>query len=224
MKKFAIIVAGGIGNRCQNQIPKQFLLLQDRPILFHTLQRFIEADSNIQLIVALRESLFDLWAENVEKYGFNVPVILSKGGKERFHTVKSALEKVPADALVAIHDSVRPLVSVTTIRNAFVLAEKEGSAVPVTTPTESIRIASDNTFIPFNRDQVRQMQTPQTFWAKEIQRAYQMDFMPEFTDDASVYEKALHQKICLFEGNKENIKITYPQDLAMAAALLPFVQ
>lgn len=224
MRKIAIIVAGGIGQRFHSELPKQFLLLQQQPIILHTLQRFAQAVPDVQLIVALRESLFDLWAETVEKYRFDIPVILSKGGEQRFHTVQTALEKVPPEALVAIHDSVRPLVSTATIQQAFQWAEKNGSAVPVVAPTESVRIMLDKTFVPVNRDLVRLMQTPQTFIAKDIQKAYQTDFSPLFTDDASVYEKSLNKNVFLFEGNKENIKITFPQDILVAEALLPFVQ
>lgn len=224
MKKFVIIVAGGVGQRIGGEVFKQFLLLKEKPILLHTIERFIQAEPKINVILALKESLFDLWYETVEKYHFDFPVILSKGGKERFDTVKEALTKVPNNALVAIHDSVRPLVSIKTIKNSFIFAKENDSAIPVTIPVESIRIEIDKTFMPFNRDFVRQIQTPQTFNSDEIKKAYQVEFSPNFTDDATVYESTLSKKVTFFEGNRENIKITYPQDLTVAEALFDFVQ
>lgn len=224
MKKFVIILAGGVGHRLNADKPKQFLFLRDKPIILHSIQRFVEAEPTIQIVVAMRESLLNLWFDTVKEYHFDNPVILSKGGKERFHTVKEALEKIPQDVLVAIHDGVRPLVSKETIRRSFQLAEKEGSAIPVITPAESVRMVVGNAFCPVNRDSVRLIQTPQTFLAEDIKKAYQGDFSPLFTDDASVYETVLEKKVSLFEGNKENIKITYFQDIVIADSLLQFIQ
>lgn len=221
MKKFSIIVAGGVGQRLNNEIPKQFLLLKDKPVILHTLQRFVDAEPDISIVLALKETLYDRWFETVEKFHFNHPVTLSVGGEERFDTVKNALQFIPNHALVAIHDSVRPLVSVKTIQQAFQYAETEGSAIPAILPTESIRVGVDGNFISYNRNFVRLIQTPQTFVSNDIKKAYQSDFSPEFTDDATVYETLLKKKVFLFEGNRENIKITYPEDIAIATAFLP---
>lgn len=220
MKKFAVIVAGGVGQRLNAEIPKQFLLLNNKPVLIQTLLRFIEAEPEIHLIVALRESLFDLWYETAQKNQFKYPVTLSTGGKERFDTVKNALEKVPEHSLVAIHDSVRPLVSIETIHNAFKNAEIYGASVPVISPSDSVRVLSDKNFMPFDRNSVKLIQTPQTFIGSKIKKAYQQEFQPEFTDDATVYEKATGENVFLFEGNRENIKITYQHDLKIANALI----
>lgn len=220
MKKYAIIVAGGVGQRLNADIPKQFLLLKNKPILLHSIHQFIKAEPDIHIILAIRPSLIELWHETAQKYHFDHSVTLSMGGKERFDTVKNALEFVPEDSCVAIHDSVRPLVSIETIQNSFKFAEIHHNAVPAITPSDSVRILSDNCYTPFNRNSVLLIQTPQTFFSKDIKQAYQQAYQAEFTDDATVYEKFSGKNIFLFEGNRENIKITYQNDLAIAHALI----
>jgi len=219
MKKNVIIVAGGNGNRMQTTLPKQFLLLQGKPILMHSIQRFYDFDPSIKIILALPSEHISLWNDLVEKYHFPVVHDIVNGGEFRFHSVKNALSKVDADALVAIHDGVRPLVSKQTIQNCFLSAERFGSAIPVIMPVDSIRKISGDKSESVDRSEYRLVQTPQVFQYSIIKIAYEQSFDALFTDDASVVEKNGHF-VQLVDGNFENIKITTPSDLLIASAFL----
>lgn len=220
MKLYAVIVAGGHGKRMGSELPKQYLELAGKPVLMHTLERFKAFDKSIELITVLPENQLRFWAELQKKYSFDIPHTIVKGGKARFYSVRNGLRFVDNQGLVAIHDGVRPFVSIDTIRRCFQMAEKLGNAVPVISPTESMRIVSDTGSAPINRLKVKIVQTPQVFNAGIIKKAYLQDYLPEFTDDASVLEKT-GIGINLIEGNRENIKITTPEDLVISSALLP---
>lgn len=220
MKLYAVIVAGGHGKRMGSELPKQYLELAGKPVLMHTLERFKAFDKSIELITVLPENQLRFWAELQKKYSFDIPHTIVKGGKARFYSVRNGLRFVDNQGLVAIHDGVRPFVSIDTIRRCFQMAEKLGNAVPVISPTESMRIVSDTGSAPINRLKVKIVQTPQVFNAGIIKKAYLQDYLPEFTDDASVLEKT-GIRINLIEGNRENIKITTPEDLVISSALLP---
>jgi 2-C-methyl-D-erythritol 4-phosphate cytidylyltransferase len=221
MKLYAVIVAGGSGKRMGAEMPKQYLEISGRPVLMHTLERFKAFSDSIEIIAVLPENQLRFWSDLQKKYSFTVPHTLVKGGRARFFSVRNGLKFVE-DGLVAIHDGVRPFVSIDTIRRCFDTAEKLGNAIPVIPPSDALRMVSEQGSMPVNRLLVRQVQTPQVFHSALIKSAYQQDYLPEFTDDATVLEKT-GVKINLVDGNRENIKITTPEDLIISAALLPVV-
>lgn len=220
MKRYALVVAAGSGKRMGAEIPKQYLELAGKPVLMHTLERFKAFDDSIEIITVLPENQLRFWADLQKKYSFNIPHTLVKGGRARFFSVRNGLKFVDVPGLVAIHDGVRPFVSFETIKRCFETAEKLGNAIPVIPPSDTLRMISDKGSKPINRLMVRQVQTPQVFRADKIKKAYLQDYRPEFTDDATVLEST-GVKINLVEGNRENIKITTPEDLVISTALLP---
>lgn len=222
MHKVAIIVAGGKGERMGASTPKQFLELAGKPILMHTLEKFKETDPTIEIILALPENQIDFWEELFHKY--QLPKVrhqIVKGGATRFHSVQNALKLVKDNSVVAIHDGVRPLVSIETINNCFLEAEKNGNAIPVVEVVDSLRHYSkqDKTNEAVSRTCYKIVQTPQCFTSELILKAYQQDFDKLFTDDATVVEK-LGETINLVPGNRDNIKITTTEDLIIAEAFL----
>jgi len=222
MLKYAIIVAGGKGERMGAKTPKQFLELANKPILMHTLEKFKKADPTIEIILALPENQIDFWEELFQKY--QLPKIrhqIVKGGQTRFHSVKNALKLVKEGSVVAIHDGVRPLVSVETINNCFAAAKKNGNAIPTVDVVDSLRHYSkqENTTEAVSRSCYKIVQTPQCFTGELILKAYQQDFDKLFTDDATVVEK-LGETIHLVAGNRDNIKITTKEDLLIAEAFI----
>lgn len=217
MERHVLIVAGGSGRRMGSATPKQFLLLCNRPLLMHTIERFHTFDSSCTITLVLPEQHIKLWRELVTIHHFSVPHKIVTGGEERFNSVKNGLDSLPAAGQVAIHDGVRPLVSQATIERCFAEALISGAAIPVIEPPESVRMVTVKGSIPLNRSNIRLVQTPQVFSLAVIKKAYLCDYSPEFTDDATVVEKAGFQ-VSLVEGNAENIKITTPAHLLYAAA------
>lgn len=207
----------------RSSVPKQFLHLEERPLLMHTVERFFTFDEDIKLIIVLPEEHIPLWQKLISEHSFNISHQVVPGGEERFHSVKSGLEAVSEDSLVAIHDGVRPLVSHDTIWRCYADAEEFGSAVPFVEPADSVRLLAGYDSRPFPRGEVRLIQTPQVFNGKMIKKAYDRAFDPSFTDDATVAE-ASGVTIHLTHGNRENIKITTPEDLIVAHALLRMVK
>lgn len=222
MNQYVVIVAGGSGKRMGMDTPKQFLELSGRPVLMHTIERFREFDPSIEIITVLPENQLRFWNDLKNKYSFDIPHTMVKGGSKRFISVKHGLEFVNSPGLVAIHDGVRPLVRLETIKRCFEAAAKYGNAVPVVSPADSLRMEAGENNSPINRMEVKQIQTPQVFDVGKIKKAYLQDFDPSFTDDATVLEK-MGEKIHLVEGNRENIKITNPEDLFIAQTLLSFI-
>lgn len=202
----------------KSAVPKQFLLLGGRPLLMHTIEKFHTFDSSLGIILVLPEGNHALWEKLCAEHSFNVSHQVVAGGEERFHSVKAGLECVIDDSLVAIHDGVRPLVSHDTIWRCFADAEEFGNAVPFTEPADSVRILAGDDSRPVPRSEVRLIQTPQVFRGSVIIKAYRRGFDPSFTDDATVAE-ADGVTIHLTHGNRENIKITTPEDLAVAGIL-----
>ena len=219
MELYVVIVAGGSWKRMGAEIPKQFLELAGRPVLMHTIERFRSFNEAIEIITVLPENQLRHWVELQKKYSFTIPQTLVKGGSARFFSVRNGLKFVNVPGFVAIHDGVRPFVSIDTIKRCFDEAAKHGNAIPSISPTESLRMLTDQGSLPLNRLHVKQIQTPQVFNAELIKKAYLQDYKPEFTDDATVLEKT-GEKINLIEGNRENIKITNPEDLIISKALL----
>lgn len=201
-------------------IPKQFLLLAGKPVLMHTIQAFRDFDSEMNIIVVLPESQMERWAELCDEYHFDVEHLKVVGGTSRFESVRNGLELVEGDGVVGVHDGVRPLVQRDTLNRCYIEAGAYGSAVPVTDSKESVRVMRDNgRSESIDRTTVKMVQTPQVFKVKLLKDAYRQEFKPVFTDDASVVEAAGHI-VHLTNGNKENIKITTPDDLIYAEALL----
>ena len=221
MKEYAIIVAGGSGSRMQNDTPKQFLLLNGKPILLHTVEAFFNYSIDISIILVLPSTELPRWVEIYNKFHVNFPVKIVKGGKSRFQSVKNGLSNIPIDdSLVAIHDGVRPLIHPEIILKSFKLAQTNGCSIASTPLKESLRIVEKDNSKATDRAKYRSIQTPQTFQTQLIKSAYnKFDDSAEFTDDASVAEKN-GQKILLFDGSYENIKITTPDDLLFAEAIL----
>jgi 2-C-methyl-D-erythritol 4-phosphate cytidylyltransferase len=222
MDLYVVIVAGGSGKRMGADIPKQFLNLAGRPVLMHTIERFKSFNDAIEIITVLPENQLRYWVDLQKKHSFDVPHTLVKGGLHRFISVKNGLKFVNTPSLVAIHDGVRPFVTVDTIKRCFETAEKLGNAIPAVSPSDSLRILTDKGSMPLNRMHVKQIQTPQVFNAELIKKAYLQEYITEFTDDATVLEK-MGEKINMVDGNRENIKITNPEDLLISSALLPVV-
>lgn len=219
MKRFAIITAGGIGSRMKSEIPKQFLLLGNIPVLMQTINKFYKFDNRIHIILSLPENFFEYWKNLCEKYNFTVKHQIVAGGKTRFHSVKNALNTIKEGGVVAVHDGVRPLVNTETIKRTFETAEKTGNAVASFDIVFSLRKIAEYDNYAVNRDFYKEIQTPQTYNVIKLQNAYNLEFKEEFTDDASVFEAA-GNKINLVTGNRENIKITSREDLIIAEALL----
>jgi 2-C-methyl-D-erythritol 4-phosphate cytidylyltransferase len=218
-KEYALIVAGGKGTRMKTSLPKQFLEVGGLPILMHTLNAFFKYSDTITIVLVLPEDDFDTWSDLCQKYDFRKPVLLQKGGDTRFQSVKNGLDKIEGDGLVAIHDGVRPLVGEDIIGASFRLAAVHGSAVAAVRLKESIRMTDQDNTKAVDRSRFRLIQTPQTFKVSLIKKAYQIKDEPSLTDDASVAERSGHT-ISLFEGSYQNIKVTTPEDLIFAGALL----
>ena len=220
MKKYAIIVAGGKGLRMGGELPKQFIPVEGRPVLMRTLDTFHACDNSIQIILVLPRDHQPYWQELCHEYQFSVPHRIADGGATRFHSVQNGLALVDApEALVAVHDGVRPVVAHEVINLCYREAELHGAVVPVIPVVETVRQLVDQTSVTVSRDAYRLVQTPQTFNAALLRRAYEQPYCDAFTDDASVVE-ALGAAVQLVEGNRENIKLTTPFDLIVARALL----
>ena len=219
MKLYAVIVAGGTGERMKSEIPKQFIEIAGKPILMHTIEKFRDFNGSIEIIAVLPKDQLRFWSDLQKKYSFAVPHTLVKGGKTRFDSVRNGLGFIYEPGLVAIHDGVRPFVSIETIKRCFETAERLGNAIPAISPSDSLRIVTGNSNEPVDRTKIKLIQTPQVFRTDLIRYAFRQDYIPEFTDDAMVLERT-GAKINLVEGNRENIKITNPEDLLIAGALL----
>jgi len=218
MKRYAIIVAGGTGQRMGATIPKQFLEIKKEVILMKSIRAFYLFDNDIHIIVALPEDQMDYWQSLCKKNNFEIKHTLVKGGETRFFSVKNALNTITEDGIVAIHDGVRPLVSQETIERVFEIASINENAVPYIDIVDSVREVGLNYNSAVDRNKVKLIQTPQAFRCKLIQQAYNQPWGESFTDDASVFER-MGKKINLVPGNRENIKITTQVDLILAEAL-----
>ena len=216
MKKVALIVAGGKGERMNADIPKQFLLLNGNPILMHTLKQFSHFE---EIVLVLPHSQFEYWQELCDTYNFSKQHTLVAGGITRFHSVKNGLEKIADNTIVAIHDGVRPLIS-TTLIDSLVAETKSGiGVIPIVPVKDSIRKVEGENSVHVDRSNLFKVQTPQCFLSADIQKAYTQDFSDTFTDDASVFE-ANGGKINTLLGEEKNLKITTEKDLKIASILI----
>lgn len=223
MKKFAVIVAGGSGKRMATQVPKQFLPLQDKPILMHTLEAFHAYDAHLQLVLVLPEAQVDYWLELCENHQFALPHTITFGGKERYDSVKNGLLMVQQlrgpqaeKALVAVHDAVRPFVDTALLERCYAKAAETGAVVPTIPMVDSLRrVLPDGSNQAEDRAAFCHVQTPQVFDADALWAAYRLPYQDSFTDDASVMEAA-GASITLVEGSRHNTKITTQEDLDLA--------
>ncbi len=219
MKRFAVIVAGGIGTRMQSAVPKQFLELKGRPILMHTMERFHQAGEDIRLILVLPEAHFDLWEAQCKALDFGLPHQRVAGGETRFHSVYNGISAITEEGLVAVHDAVRPLLTTDFINRLYETAARHGQAVPVLPLTETLREREGVSSRTVDRSKFVIVQTPQVFRVKELQRAFAQPYRSTFTDEATVMEES-GTAIQLCEGERMNIKLTTPFDMQLAQVLM----
>ena len=213
-----IIVAGGSGSRMNTEIPKQFLEVAGKPVLVHTIGAFLDFDPEIELILVLPKAHVDTWERIRSQYFPDKSIIQAEGGATRFQSVGSGLQLVTSE-LVAIHDAVRPCITLPVIQKSFESAAKFGSGLVTVPLKDSIRELVGNTSEARDRSRFRAVQTPQTFQTKLIRRAFEMEEKPTFTDDATVFEAAGNE-VALVEGSYQNIKITTIEDLSVAELFL----
>ena len=220
MYRTALIVAGGKGLRMGSELPKQFLPIGGKPVLMHTLEAFHRFDKRMQLILVLPREQQGFWRELCETHGFNIRHEIADGGETRFHSVKNGLALINGiSGMVGVHDGVRPFVSQEVIARCFREAAVRKAVIPVIDVVETVRHLTGSGSETVNRNDYKLVQTPQVFDADLLRRAYEQEFTPFFTDDASVVE-AMGVPVHLVEGNRENIKITTPFDLKVGSALL----
>jgi len=214
-----VIVAGGTGSRMNNELPKQLIEINNKPVIVYSIEKFQHFNKDIQAIISLHKDYFDLFENIKSKHNLkNIEVV--EGGDTRYQSFKNALAVLnPNTTIVGVHDAARPLVGLQTIEKTFAAAEQHGAAIPVIDMNESLREVSGVESKAVDRTKFKVVQTPQCFKKDILLKAYDMPYSPLFTDDASMVEKTGHQ-IFITEGNKENIKITYPQDLIVAQTLL----
>lgn len=215
---YAIIVAGGTGNRMQNPVPKQFLTLQQKPVLMHTLQAFSLSAFSPKLILVLHEEYQEYWKKLCSEHQFILTHTVVNGGDTRYQSVKNGLDIVPQNTLVAIHDGARPLVSPQLIDNSFGTANSYGNAVAALQATDTVRQKKEK-ISQLDRDEIYLMQTPQSFKSSLLKEAYKTPYQNGMTDDASVWEIAGHN-VHFIDGDRKNIKITWPDDLELAELYL----
>jgi len=220
--RYAIIVAGGSGSRMKSNLPKQFLLLDGKPVAMHTLERFANAEHKIQLILVLHPDMFAVWEELCEKHDFQTPHTVISGGETRFQSVRNGVQYIAEqqhqfldNTLIAIHDAARPIITSETIDACFEQTVLYAATVLAVPSTNSIRQGNEVENKAVEREKVWIIQTPQTFQGHILYEAFQQEEIPSFTDDASVVEK-LGYSIHLIPGDHRNIKITFPEDISIA--------
>jgi 2-C-methyl-D-erythritol 4-phosphate cytidylyltransferase len=220
-RNYAIIVAGGSGSRMQSAVPKQFLLLEGKPVLIHTIEAFHYSGAKPQIILVLHPDFHTAWKQLCTEHNFKVPHQLVNGGATRFHSVKNGLDLIPddTDTLIAVHDAVRPLTSERIISESYKYAAERGNAITAIKSRDSVRQLKNSVSKSLLREEVYLVQTPQTFQSSQIKKAYLQPYNAKFTDDASVVEET-GITIHLIEGSYQNIKITFPEDIAIAECLL----
>ena len=219
MKKYAVIVAGGYGNRMNSSIPKQFILIKNKPVLFYAIDVFLKSYDDLHIILVLPEEHISKGQEIIDAWFDNTRITICAGGRTRFHSVQNGLQLINEESIIFVHDGVRCLLTNQLIERCYLQAEKTGSAIPVISSKDSIRLVTEDGNVPLNRENVMLVQTPQTFHSKILLPAFKIDYKDKFTDEATVVE-AYGLKVNLIEGEINNIKITTPADIVLAENLL----
>ncbi len=219
MIKYAIVVAGGTGARMGGNLPKQFMLLKDKPVLYYTLKTFLDSYNDLQIILVLPLEHTDMGQEIIDAYFDKERVRITAGGDTRFQSVKNGLALVETESIIFVHDGVRCLLTKELVHRCYAQAVDTGTAIPAIGSKDSIRLITEEGNEALERDKIMLIQTPQTFHSKILLPAFQIDYKDKFTDEATVVE-AYGMKVSLVEGEEDNIKITRPIDLVLAEEIL----
>ena len=225
-KKYLVVTAGGSGTRMGSALPKQFLPLEGRAVLQRTIERFLEACPDLKIVTVLPEAHMAWWRRYCRERNFNCPQRLVAGGFTRFHSVKNALAFVPDGAVVAVHDAVRPLLTADLVRAMFARMDTVRALIPVVPSVDTLAVLDkdpDGTLkdagIQVDRSRIYGVQTPQMFLSEDLKAAYNQGFDLAFTDDASVARR-YGIPLSYIAGERNNIKLTTPEDLSLAEAIL----
>lgn len=216
---YNIIVAAGSGSRFGAALPKQYCLMNGRPVLMHTIENMRVALPDSHIVLVLNKDFVDYWAELCEQYSFESPRVVV-GGDSRWQSVKNAVDTIPREAeVITVHDGARPIVDRMMVERLIAALDGAPGAIPVVSVTDSLRRVNEQGSAPVDRSQYKAVQTPQAFHADKLVEAYSLPFNPTFTDDASVMA-ALENDVALVEGDTYNIKITNPLDIEIAQLYL----
>ncbi|MDP4262997.1 MAG: 2-C-methyl-D-erythritol 4-phosphate cytidylyltransferase [Bacteroidota bacterium] len=219
MNKYAVIVAGGSGTRMGSNLPKQFMLLKDKPVVYYAIKTFLEAYGDLRVILVLPASHIDRGHQLINTYFDKSRIRITAGGDTRFHSVKNGLALIEEESVIFVHDGVRCLLSTDLVHRCYEMAFAKGSAIPVIPSKDSVRLLKEESSEPVDRNKVMLVQTPQTFRSKILLPAFQTDYKDTFTDEATVVE-SYGIKVSLVKGEERNIKITGPEDLLIAEKML----
>lgn len=219
MNKYAVIVAGGSGSRMNSAVPKQFLLLKNKPVLFYTLETFLNAYDDLKIILVLPEEHVATGQEIIDAWFDYKRIKIAVGGRTRFHSVQNGLQLIDEESIVMVHDAVRCLLSTALIHRCYAAALESGAAIPVIDCKDSVRFVSAHGNESLERANVKLVQTPQAFLSTILIPAYNIDYKEKFTDEATVVE-AFGMKVQLVDGEEENIKITHHIDILYAEQIL----
>jgi len=219
LKKIAVIVAGGTGTRMNNTVPKQFLLLKNKPVLYYTLHTFLQSYGDMQIILVLPEEHVAAGQEIIDAFFDYSRIKITVGGRTRFHSVQNGLSLIEEESIIFVHDAVRCLITQELVRRCYDEAIEHGSAIPVIDSRDSVRIVRGANNEAIERSTVKLVQTPQTFHSKILLPAFNIDYKDKFTDEATVVE-AFGLRVQLVEGEENNIKITKPADLILAELII----
>jgi len=223
MKKYAVLVAGGSGSRMKSDLPKQFILLKNKPLLVYTIESFLQAYADINIILVLPEQHLQTGKEIVTQFFNGKEIIITTGGATRFHSVRNGLLQIQADGIVMVHDAVRSMVSVDLIQRSLNEVIIKKAIIPAISSKDSVRLVDGEKNKSISRDIVMLIQTPQTFFSEDLKKAFEVEYNDSFTDEASVMEAAGYQ-IHIIAGDENNIKITHPIDLIIAEKILDNAQ
>lgn len=213
-----IITAGGMGKRMNYPLPKQFIEIDQTPIFIYTIKKFISILPHAEFVLVMQIDYINQARDILQEYDLIESIVLVEGGEERFHSIKKGLEYIQSD-IVLIHDAVRPFFETDIVIKALEKIKSKQAVIPVVKVTETMRMLEGETSKTVDRSKYRIVQTPQCFQTEVLKKGYAQDYHSSFTDDASVVE-SIGVGVCLIEGNKENIKITEPEDLDVARYLV----
>ena len=219
MKKIAVIVAGGIGTRMNSSVPKQFLLLNGKPVLYYTIDTFLKSFPDLEVILVLPEEYIAAGQEIIDAFFDYSRIKITAGGRTRFHSVQNGLQMIKEESIIFVHDGVRCLVTAALIHRCHNAAVENGTAIPVIGTKDSVRLITLASNEIIDRAKIKLVQTPQTFHSKILLPAFNIDFKDKFTDEASVVE-AFGIKVTLVEGEECNTKITTQLDLLIAEKII----